>query len=91
MAENEKSIDGVIEKLALIADAIDNLFPEGKTAIAFELNKEDFKKVQGNFRQIDQHHKQFKVEISNTEFMFLLGGSSIDEVDSSSETPSQPE
>ena len=44
MEENQKSIDGVIEKLALIADGIETLFPESKTAIAIELEKDEFKK-----------------------------------------------
>ena len=72
MEENQKSIDGVIEKLALIADGIETLFPESKTAIAIELEKDEFKKVQNNFRKIDHHHKQFVIEISNTHFMFLM-------------------
>lgn len=89
MGENQKSIDGIIEKLALVADAIDSLFPDGKSAIAFELKSGDFKRVQNNFRQVDHTHKQFKIVISNTEFMFLLDGLSIDETDRFSETLSQ--
>ena len=91
MDENQKSIDGVIEKLALIADGIETLFPESKTAIAIELNVEEFKKVQNNFRKIDHHHKQFMIEISNTQFMFLLGESSNVSEDKTLENPSQPE
>ena len=89
MEENQKSIDGIIEKLALVADAIDSLFPEGKSAIAFELKSNDFKRVQNNFRQVDHTHTQFKIVISNTEFMFLLDGLLIDEKDRFSETLSQ--
>ncbi len=89
MEENQKSIDGIIEKLALVADAIDSLFPDGKSAIAFELKSGDFKRVQNNFRQVDHTHKQFKIVISNTEFMFLLDGLLIDETDRFSETLSQ--
>ena len=44
MAENQKSIDGIIEKLAMIVDAADELFPDGKMLLAFEL-KETEKKV----------------------------------------------
>ena len=33
MAENQKSIDGIIEKLAIIAEASDELFPDGRKAI----------------------------------------------------------
>lgn len=78
MGENQKSIDGIIEKLALIADATDSLFPEGRKAVVFELKKSDFKKVQNNFRDIDRLHKQFKIDISGMEFIFLLDESSND-------------
>jgi len=59
MGEDKKSIDGVIEKLALLTDASQQLFPSGKSALIFELNDLDFKKVQNNFREIDRHHTQF--------------------------------
>lgn len=90
MEENQKSIDGVIEKLALIADGIETLFPESKTAIAIELDKEEFKKVQNNFRKIDHHHKQFVIEISSTQFMFLMDESLNAAEGKTSENLSQP-
>ena len=62
MAEDQKSIDGIIEKLAMITDATQTLFPNGKSAIVLELPFDDFKKVQSNFRQIDQEFKQFKID-----------------------------
>lgn len=80
MEENYKSVDGVIEKLALISDAVDSLFPDGKSAVVFQLNNDDFKKVQGNFREIDKNHKQFKIDISGVEFIFLEETSLTDEV-----------
>jgi len=83
MAENQKSIDGIIEKLALIADATDSLFPNGRKAVVFELKKQDFKKVQNNFRDVDRMHKQFKIDISGVEFIFLLDESSNDETNNS--------
>jgi hypothetical protein len=76
MAENQKSIDGIIEKLAMIVDAADELFPEGKMLLAFELKETEFKKVQGNFREIDKSFKQFKIEMSGNDIMFLLDESS---------------
>jgi hypothetical protein len=74
MAENQKSIDGIIEKLALITDATQTLFPNGKSAIVLELPLEDFKKVQSNFRQIDQGYNQFKIDLSGVEVIFILDG-----------------
>ena len=72
MAENQKSIDGIIEKLAMIVDAADELFPDGKMLLAFELKETEFKKVQENFRDIDKSFKQFKIEMSGNDIMFLL-------------------
>jgi hypothetical protein len=72
MGETQKSIDGIIEKLALITDATQSLFPEGKSAIVFELEYNDFKKMQKNFRDVDRLHKQFKIDISGVEVIFIL-------------------
>jgi hypothetical protein len=74
MAENQKSVDGIIEKLALITDATQTLFPTGKSAIVFELGYDDFKKMQRNFREIDNQHKKFKIDISGVEVIFILEG-----------------
>jgi hypothetical protein len=79
MEENYKSIDGIIEKLALVSDAVDSLFPDGKSAVVFQLKNEDFKKVQNNFREVDSNHKQFKIDISGVEFIFLEETSLTDE------------
>jgi hypothetical protein len=80
MAETDKSIDGIIEKLALISDGLQVLFPEGTMAIAMELKYDDYKKVQKNFRDIDREFKQFKIDISGVEFMFLLKDGSLSDV-----------
>jgi hypothetical protein len=83
MAEN-KSIDGIIEKLALVADGLQTLFPEGTMAVAMELNYDDYKKVQKNFRDVDRDFKQFKIDMSGVEFMFLLKDGSLSDVVSNS-------
>ena len=83
MAENQTSVVGVIEKLALLSDAVDELFPNGRKVVVFELKEEEFKQVQQNFRQIDQTHKQFKIDISGIEFIFLLDESLNDETNNS--------
>lgn len=83
MAEDQKSIDGVIEKLALISDASSQLFPDGRIAMVFELKEPDFKRVQNNFRDVDRNHKQFKIDISGIEFIFLLDELLSDEKDKS--------
>ena len=70
MAENKNNDFGVLEKLAIIADSIQNTF-RGKGTIIFELEKEEYQPVINHFREIDRHHKQFSLEISGTEFHFI--------------------
>ena len=74
MEENKESVVGILEQLAVITDATQVLFPQGKTIMVFELNREDFKHVQGNFRGIDQYHNKFSIDISGVELVFILEG-----------------
>ena len=71
MEENKESVVGVLEKLALVTDGIQNIFPEGKIICVYELNEEDFKTVQENFRRIDHSHKRFSIDISGVEHVFI--------------------
>ena len=84
MGENQKSIDGIIDKLALVADGLQTLFPDSTMAVAMELKYDDYKKVQKNFRDVDREFKQFKIDMSGVEFMFLLKDGSLSDVVSSS-------
>jgi hypothetical protein len=80
MAETIQSIDGIIEKLALVADGLQTLFPDGVMAVAMELKYDDYKKVQKNFRDVDRNFTQFKIDMSGVEFMFLLKDGSLSDV-----------
>ena len=71
MAENKAGNLGTLEKLALITDSLQTLF-KGKTTIIFELPKEEYTQVISHFREIDRHHKQFTIEISGMDFVFIL-------------------
>lgn len=71
MEENKKSDDGVLENLALLTDGIQTLFPEGKVICVFELNDDDFRKVQSNFRKIDSGFKKFSIDMSGVEHVFI--------------------
>jgi len=71
MEKNQKSDFGIIEKLALVTDAIQNTFPEGKVICVYQLNETDFKSVQENFRKIDHVHKRFSINISEIEHVFI--------------------
>jgi hypothetical protein len=71
MEKNKDNPLGTIEKLALIAESVQSLF-SGKGTIIFELPKGEYKSVINHFREIDRHHKQFSMDISGTEFHFML-------------------
>jgi hypothetical protein len=71
MAETQNNDIGTLEKLALLADSVQNLF-SGKTTILFELPKEEYLKVINHFREIDRSHKRFTIEISGTDFAFMM-------------------
>lgn len=71
MSKNKENTLGDLEKLALIAESVQTLF-EGKGTIIFELKKDEYSKVISHFREIDRHHNQFSIDISGTEFHFIL-------------------
>ena len=71
MAENQNITLGELEKLALIAESVQSMF-SGKGTIIFELPKGEYTSVIQHFREIDRHHKQFSIDISGTEFHFIL-------------------
>ena len=48
MGETEKNINDILEKLVIVTDAANNIFPSGKTILVYELDNEDFKEVQKN-------------------------------------------
>ena len=71
MAEDKKDDLGTLGKLALIADSVQTLF-SGKGTIIFELPKGEYSSVINHFREVDRHHKQFTIDISGTDFVFIL-------------------
>ena len=71
MAEDKNTTFGELEKLALIAESVQTLF-SGKGTIIFELPKGEYNSIISHFREVDRHHKQFSMDISGTEFHFIL-------------------
>jgi hypothetical protein len=71
MAENKNSNFGNLNKLALIAESIQTIF-EGKGSVIFELKDKEYHEILSHFREIDRVHKQFSIDISGTEFHFIL-------------------
>jgi hypothetical protein len=72
MAENTEVIYGLIERMALVSDAIDSLFVNGRKVIVIELNKFDFEQTKRQFKNVDPNLNQFKIDISGIEFIFIL-------------------
>lgn len=71
MEKNQDNNLGELEKLALIAESCQTIF-SGKATIIFELPKGEYTSVINHFREIDRHHKQFSIDISGTEFHFIM-------------------
>ena len=71
MAENKNNDLGDIEKLAMIADSLQSMFT-GKTMVVVESKEEEYKTMISHFREIDRHHDRFTIEISGTDFVFIL-------------------
>lgn len=71
MAENKDNSPRELEKLALIAESVQTMF-SGKGTIIFELPIGEYTSVINHFREIDRQHKQFSIDISGTEFHFIL-------------------
>jgi hypothetical protein len=75
MAKIEESVVGDLEKLALITDGIQNVFPDGVGVIVFELKPHDYYRVKNNFKQLNTKEDRFKIDISGVEVIFILEGS----------------
>jgi hypothetical protein len=71
MDKDKSVVIGELEKLALIAESVQTIF-SGKATIVFELPIGEYTSVINHFREVDRHHKQFSIDISGTEFHFVL-------------------
>lgn len=71
MAETKDYNPGKLERLAKIAESLQEIF-EGKATVVFELKSHEYKPIISHFREIERHHKQFSIDISGTEFHFML-------------------
>ena len=73
MAEDKKSFRDDLEKLAEIADIIDNtILSKGETNIIIELEKKDYNKVVNSFGDVYRKLEELVIEISNVKFTFVL-------------------
>ena len=71
MAENKESFDGYLNKLAMLADALDDLY-QGKKTVVFQLSREEFVKMRNEIKNVHEDKDNFKIDISGIEFIYLL-------------------
>lgn len=77
MAEDKKSNRFLI-RLAEIADLTQKTF-KGKTSIVFELETDEYQRAMDQIENVDWLSEQFKIDISGTDFIFLLQKSLTDD------------
>jgi hypothetical protein len=71
MAENKKSPE-FLKKLASLTDELQNNF-SAKATLVMEVKENDFRRLILEFEDVpDPSQKQFKIEISGMDFIFLL-------------------
>jgi len=73
MAEDKKSFRNELEKLALIADIIDeSILSKGDVKIVVEMDPEEYKNVLKNFAGVYQNLQELVIDISGVNFTFVL-------------------
>jgi hypothetical protein len=71
MAENKKNPE-FLKKLAILTDELQNTF-NSKATLVMELKENDFRRIILEFEDVpDPNQKQFKIEISGMDFIFIL-------------------
>jgi hypothetical protein len=72
MESNQESPRSWLTQLAKITDTIDSTFINEPCKIVVELNESKFRKLQTNFREIDNNRDEIVISISNIDFTFVL-------------------
>lgn len=60
------------KELAEITDKVQALFPNGRGVLVYELKKPDFYSLKKEFDINETENKQFKIDISGVEVIFIL-------------------
>ena len=79
MGENQKSFNQHLGELAEVADKVQSLY-KGKSTIVFELSPHEFATFKGLLDPNNLNKEQFKIDISGTEFIYLLDESLTDDI-----------
>jgi dipeptidase len=72
MEKNQKNTGNWLEDLAKITDTIEQTFISKNCKVVVELEEDDFRKLQNNFREIDKINNELVIEISDVIFTFVL-------------------
>lgn len=73
MGKNQESVNELVYKLANVADELGKIYPNGRNVVVFSLSDDDFKSSKLQVNDFSQS-EQFKIDISGTEFIFLMDG-----------------
>lgn len=71
MEKNNKGINWMIEKFAMVSQDLANIYPNGKSVVVFSLNNDDFNNTKTQVNVLSGDINQFKIDISGIEFIFL--------------------
>lgn len=82
MEKNKEGVNGVIQRFAVLSDSLVDIFPKAKSVVVFCLNDEDFNRTKAQVNNFDNNTTQFKIDISGTEFIYLLDESLTDDITS---------
>lgn len=83
MAKNNKGINELVERLAVLSDSVDKFYPNGKKMIVFELNQNDYQNAKIQFGMMSNDVKRFNVDMSGIEIIFIEDGLLNDETNNS--------
>jgi len=73
MAEDKKSFRDELEKLASIAEIVDDsILSNGNVKIIVEMEPEEYEKVIRNFAGVYQNLQELVIDISGVNFTFVL-------------------
>jgi len=88
MEQNKEGVNGVIQKFAMLSEAVSEMYPNGKSVVVFSLNENDFNFTKMQVNDLNNDTTQFKIDISGVEFIFLRDELLNVSEDKISETPS---
>jgi hypothetical protein len=71
MAKNTQGVNELAQRLAVLSDSVDKLFPNGKKMIVFELKQQEFQNAKIQFDIMTTNIKRFNIDISGIEFIFI--------------------